>query len=97
MATLPALSPLALRGTKSPSEVIALYTDVRTLRRLTNEENASLFNAFVQAGRVNDAAGMRGLLPAGRAGQSGRCGITGQGSGAGEQRADDVGGRQRHR
>src|SRR3954451_16665051 len=62
MATLPSLSPLALRATKSPNDVIALYTDVRTVRRLTNEENASLFNALVQSGRANDAAGMRGLL-----------------------------------
>lgn len=62
MATLPSLSPLALRGAKSPNEVIALYADVRTLRRLTNDENASLFNALVQTGRINDAAGMRALL-----------------------------------
>jgi len=63
MATLPALSPLALRSARSPNDVIALYTDVRTVRRLTNDENASLFNALVQSGRINDAAGMRVLLP----------------------------------
>jgi hypothetical protein len=62
MAALPALSPIVLRGSKSATEIIDLYTDVRTRRRLTNDETASLFNAFVQAGRISEAAGMRALL-----------------------------------
>jgi hypothetical protein len=62
MAVLPALSPIALRGAKNWSEVVELYTEVRTRRRLTTDETASLFNALVQAGRINDAAGMRPLL-----------------------------------
>jgi len=62
MAMLPALSPIALRGAKNWSEVVELYTEVRTRRRLTTDETASLFNALVQAGRINDAAGMRALL-----------------------------------
>lgn len=62
MAALPSLSPIALRGAKNWNEVIDLYTEVRTRRRLTNDETATLFNALVQAGRINDAAGMRSLL-----------------------------------
>jgi hypothetical protein len=62
MAALPSLSPIVLRGAKNWSEVIDLYSDVRTRRRLTSEESASLFNALVQGGRLNDAAGMRALL-----------------------------------
>jgi hypothetical protein len=63
LAALPALSPIVLRGSKSAAEIIDLYSDVRTRRRLTNDETASLFNALVQAGRINEAAGMRALLP----------------------------------
>jgi hypothetical protein len=63
LAVLPALSPIALRSTKNGSEVIDLYTDVRTRRRLTIDETQSLFNALVQAGHINDASGMRPLLP----------------------------------
>ena len=62
MAALPALSQIALRGAKNWSEVIDLYTEVRTRRRLTGDETATLFNAYVQAGRISDAAGMRPLL-----------------------------------
>jgi hypothetical protein len=62
MAVLPSLSPVALRSTKNWNEVIDLYSEVRTRRRLTNDEVASLFNALIQAGRINDAAGMRPLL-----------------------------------
>ncbi len=62
MALLPSLSPVALRGTKNWNEVIDLYSEVRTRRRLTSDEVASLFNALVQSGRINDAAGMRQLL-----------------------------------
>ena len=62
LALLPNFSPIVLHGSKSPSEIIALYSEVRTERRLTNDETASLFNAFVQSGRTSDAAGMRPLL-----------------------------------
>src|ERR1700682_947671 len=65
MAVLPALSPIALRGAKNWSEVVELYSEVRTRRRLTGEEAGPLFTALVQAGRVNDAAGMRPLLTPG--------------------------------
>jgi hypothetical protein len=62
LALLPSFSPIVLHGSKNPSEIVALYSEVRTLRRLTSEETVSLFNALVQSGRTADAAGMRGLL-----------------------------------
>ena len=63
LATVPSLSAIAVRGTKNWNEVADLYSDVRTHRRLTNEEDGALLSAFVQSGRLNDAAGLRALLP----------------------------------
>jgi hypothetical protein len=63
LASSPALGAIAMRGTKSWTDVINLYSTIRTRRRLTNDELATLFNALVQAGRIADAAGLRPLLP----------------------------------
>ena len=63
LSALPSLSAIALRRTRNWNEVVDLYSDVRTRRRLTNDEQAALFSALVQTGRINDAIGMRALLP----------------------------------
>lgn len=58
----PSMTTVAARGAKSWKEIIDLYSDIRTRRRLSTDETATLFAAEVEMGRIGDAAGMRTLM-----------------------------------
>lgn len=64
LASVASLAPIVIRGAKSWSEVGDFYSDIRTRRRLSLDETATLFVALVESGRLADAAGMRPILPA---------------------------------
>jgi hypothetical protein len=63
LALVPAFSAAAARGTKNWNEILDLYSDIRTRRRLSHEETATFLSALVQTGRLSEAASMRTLLP----------------------------------
>jgi hypothetical protein len=63
LAGVPAFSAASIRGSKNPNEILDLYSEVRTRRRLSHDETATFLSALVQAGRLGEAASMRALLP----------------------------------
>jgi hypothetical protein len=64
LAAVPSMALVVVRGAKNWKDIADLYADIRTRRRLAYDEMATLFVAYVELGRIADAAGMRALLPA---------------------------------